>query len=69
LHDGSVLLEAGWYGFDIGFEVPAQSHRVDLSTGTMDQVDLPGPARSGIPQFGDAAGLSPQARDRAITIQ
>ncbi len=69
LHDGTALLEAGWYGFDTGFEVPAESHRVDLSTGTMDPVDLPGPATSGIPQFGDSAGLSPQARDRAITIR
>jgi hypothetical protein len=69
LHDGTVLLEVGWYGFSTGFEVPAGTHRLELSSGAMHPVDLPGPAASGLPHVGDAAGLSPQARDRAITIR
>jgi hypothetical protein len=69
LHDTAVLVDTGQWGWEAGFTVPREHHVVDLATGQWHPATVSVAAPHEWVWFGDAAGLSPQARDRAHLLE
>jgi hypothetical protein len=66
LPDGTVLVDTGLWYWENRFTAPRERYLVDLSTGELEPLEMPALES---PRFGNATGLPPQARDRAITIR
>jgi hypothetical protein len=69
LYDTAVLVDTGQWGWQTGFTLPREHHVVDLATGQLHPANLPMEATLAWMWFGDAAGLSPEARDHAHLLE